>query len=163
MCLTHIAGLEEDPSCREERKRNCNGGKILNLVPKSVLSWWWRIGFPSMGKLRECYLISIKQTHKRLILYWNILHDYRYMYLWLNVAKKVTALFYCICFQTLSLPAVVTVHGNQECSALATVLWDNAFSEPVSWVWHDTTKQQYAAFNSLKHSDSTWWRGTRST
>jgi signal transducer and activator of transcription 5B len=31
---------------------------------------------------------------------------------------------------TLSLPAVVTVHGNQECNALATILWDNAFAEP---------------------------------
>ncbi|KAK2166934.1 hypothetical protein LSH36_33g03003 [Paralvinella palmiformis] len=30
---------------------------------------------------------------------------------------------------TLSLPAVVTVHGNQECNALATILWDNAFAE----------------------------------
>lgn len=30
----------------------------------------------------------------------------------------------------LSLPIVVTVHGNQECQAQATVLWDNAFSEP---------------------------------
>jgi len=36
------------------------------------------------------------------------------------------------CVQTLSLPAVVTVHGNQECNALATILWDNAFAEPVS-------------------------------
>jgi len=33
----------------------------------------------------------------------------------------------------LSLPAVVTVHGNQECNALATILWDNAFAEPVSF------------------------------
>lgn len=31
---------------------------------------------------------------------------------------------------TLSLPVVVTVHGNQECNALATVLWDNQFAEP---------------------------------
>ncbi|KAL3836539.1 hypothetical protein ACJMK2_021963 [Sinanodonta woodiana] len=31
---------------------------------------------------------------------------------------------------TLSLPVVVTVHGNQECNAMATVLWDNQFSEP---------------------------------
>jgi len=31
------------------------------------------------------------------------------------------------------LPAVVTVHGNQECNALATILWDNAFAEPVSF------------------------------
>ena len=38
----------------------------------------------------------------------------------------------CFVLQTLSLPVVVTVHGNQECNALATVLWDNAFSEPVS-------------------------------
>ncbi|XP_074652131.1 signal transducer and activator of transcription 5B-like [Tubulanus polymorphus] len=30
---------------------------------------------------------------------------------------------------TLSLPVVVTVHGNQECNAMATVLWDNAFAE----------------------------------
>ncbi|XP_060571186.1 signal transducer and activator of transcription 5A-like isoform X2 [Ruditapes philippinarum] len=33
-------------------------------------------------------------------------------------------------FQTLSLPVVVTVHGNQECQATATYLWDNQFSEP---------------------------------
>ncbi|XP_060606463.1 signal transducer and activator of transcription 5B-like [Ruditapes philippinarum] len=31
---------------------------------------------------------------------------------------------------TLSLPVVVTVHGNQECQATATYLWDNQFSEP---------------------------------
>lgn len=31
---------------------------------------------------------------------------------------------------TLSLPVVVTVHGNQECQATATFLWDNQFSEP---------------------------------
>ena len=30
---------------------------------------------------------------------------------------------------TLSLPVVVTVHGNQEPQALATITWDNAFSE----------------------------------
>ena len=29
------------------------------------------------------------------------------------------------------LPMVVTVHGNQECNALATVQWDIAFAEPV--------------------------------
>ncbi|XP_052803181.1 signal transducer and activator of transcription 5B-like isoform X2 [Mya arenaria] len=33
-------------------------------------------------------------------------------------------------FQTLSLPVIVTVHGNQECQATATYLWDNQFSEP---------------------------------
>ncbi|KAL8599781.1 hypothetical protein ACOMHN_040491 [Nucella lapillus] len=60
-------------------------------------------------------------------------------------SEAVTEEKFCILFQsdfnvggndlvfqvwTLSLPVVVTVHGNQECNAMATVLWDNAFSEP---------------------------------
>lgn len=32
---------------------------------------------------------------------------------------------------TLSLPVIVTVHGNQECHATATYLWDNQFSVPM--------------------------------
>ncbi|KAJ8307062.1 hypothetical protein KUTeg_015146 [Tegillarca granosa] len=59
--------------------------------------------------------------------------------------EAVTEEKFCILFQsdfqigngelmfqvwTLSLPVVVTVHGNQECNALATVLWDNQFAEP---------------------------------
>ncbi len=43
--------------------------------------------------------------------------------------------FVPFCFslvQTLSLPVVVIVHGSQDNNATATVLWDNAFSEPVS-------------------------------
>ncbi|XP_048237971.1 signal transducer and activator of transcription 5A-like [Haliotis rufescens] len=59
--------------------------------------------------------------------------------------EAVTEEKFCILFQsdfnvggnelvfqvwTLSLPVVVTVHGNQECNALATILWDNAFSSP---------------------------------
>lgn len=35
-------------------------------------------------------------------------------------------------WQTLSLPVVVIVHGSQDNNATATVLWDNAFAEPVS-------------------------------
>lgn len=35
--------------------------------------------------------------------------------------------------QTLSLPVVVIVHGSQDNNATATVLWDNAFSEPVTY------------------------------
>ncbi|XP_055901395.1 signal transducer and activator of transcription 5B-like isoform X2 [Biomphalaria glabrata] len=60
-------------------------------------------------------------------------------------SEAVTEEKFCILFQsefsvggnelvfqvwTLSLPVVVTVHGNQECNATATVLWDNAFAEP---------------------------------
>ncbi|XP_041351652.1 signal transducer and activator of transcription 5B-like [Gigantopelta aegis] len=59
--------------------------------------------------------------------------------------EAVTEEKFCILFQsdfkvggnelvfqvwTLSLPVVVIVHGNQECNAHATILWDNAFSEP---------------------------------
>ncbi|XP_055901396.1 signal transducer and activator of transcription 5A-like isoform X1 [Biomphalaria glabrata] len=58
--------------------------------------------------------------------------------------EAVTEEKFCILFQsefsvgsnelvfqvwTLSLPVVVTVHGNQECNATATVFWDNAFAE----------------------------------
>lgn len=60
-------------------------------------------------------------------------------------SEAVTEEKFCVLFQsdfqigsgelmfqvwTLSLPTVVTVHGNQECNALATVLWDNQFAEP---------------------------------
>lgn len=38
--------------------------------------------------------------------------------------------------QTLSLPVVVIVHGSQDNNATATVLWDNAFAEPVSATTH---------------------------
>ena len=30
------------------------------------------------------------------------------------------------------MPVVVTVHGNQQCDAEATVFWENAFSEKVN-------------------------------
>uniref|UniRef100_A0A6Q2Y405 STAT transcription factor protein interaction domain-containing protein n=1 Tax=Esox lucius TaxID=8010 RepID=A0A6Q2Y405_ESOLU len=36
--------------------------------------------------------------------------------------------------KTLSLPVVVIVHGSQDNNATATVLWDNAFAEPVSFM-----------------------------
>lgn len=44
----------------------------------------------------------------------------------------VFAFIFSLIPQTLSLPVVVVSHGNQECNALATILWDNAFSEAVS-------------------------------
>uniref|UniRef100_A0A8C5B608 Signal transducer and activator of transcription 5B-like n=1 Tax=Gadus morhua TaxID=8049 RepID=A0A8C5B608_GADMO len=37
--------------------------------------------------------------------------------------------------KTLSLPVVVIVHGSQDNNATATVLWDNAFAEPVTLVF----------------------------
>lgn len=38
----------------------------------------------------------------------------------------------CCWFQMISLPLVVIVHGSQDNNALATIIWDCAFSEPVS-------------------------------
>lgn len=46
--------------------------------------------------------------------------------------------------QTLSLPVVVIVHGSQDNNATATVLWDNAFAEPVS-----SGERQYLHAQSL--------------
>lgn len=45
-------------------------------------------------------------------------------------------------FQTLSLPVVVIVHGSQDNNATATVLWDNAFAEPVSDRFVQVLKQE---------------------
>lgn len=42
--------------------------------------------------------------------------------------------------QTLSLPVVVIVHGSQDNNATATVLWDNAFAEPVGVATSDWSK-----------------------
>ena len=38
----------------------------------------------------------------------------------------------------MSLPVVVIVHGSQDNNATATVLWDNAFAEPVSAMGWDS-------------------------
>lgn len=43
--------------------------------------------------------------------------------------------------QTLSLPVVVIVHGSQDNNATATVLWDNAFAEPVGVATSDWSKR----------------------
>lgn len=50
--------------------------------------------------------------------------------------------------QTLSLPVVVIVHGSQDNNATATVLWDNAFAEPVS----SSTFNHRIAFCSPVHT-----------
>lgn len=36
-----------------------------------------------------------------------------------------------LCSKVMSVPVVVTVHGNQQCDAEATVFWENAFAEKV--------------------------------
>lgn len=47
--------------------------------------------------------------------------------------KSTKSVAFPLFSQTLSLPVVVIVHGSQDNNATATVLWDNAFSEPVSF------------------------------
>ncbi|XP_033121861.1 signal transducer and activator of transcription 5A-like isoform X2 [Anneissia japonica] len=58
--------------------------------------------------------------------------------------------------RTMSLPVVVVSHGNQECNALATILWDNAFAEsgrvpfsvPDRVLWPDMGKALNSKFMS---------------
>lgn len=45
----------------------------------------------------------------------------------------------------MSVPVVVTVHGNQQCEAEATVFWENAFAEKVRDLFRLTR-----SLNSLK-------------
>lgn len=40
-------------------------------------------------------------------------------------------IFLFVHVQVMSVPVVVTVHGNQQCDAEATIFWENAFSEKV--------------------------------
>ncbi|XP_061181038.1 signal transducer and activator of transcription 5A-like [Saccostrea echinata] len=107
------------------RRPENNCGKILNNSGTMEFQ-------PQKGELsiefRNMILKSIKRAEKR-------------------GTEAVTEEKFCILFQssfhlgmtvnelqfevwTISLPVVVTVHGNQECNAVATVLWDNQFSEP---------------------------------
>ena len=51
--------------------------------------------------------------------------------------------------QTLSLPVVVIVHGSQDNNATATVLWDNAFAEPVRQLFSTIL---YTEFRPAGHS-----------
>ncbi|XP_036366179.1 signal transducer and activator of transcription 5B isoform X2 [Octopus sinensis] len=72
-------------------------------------------------------------------------------------------------FSTLSNPVVVTVHGNQECKAMATILWDNHFAEPNRMLfqvpdqvhWSDCAKMLSEKFKtdvgiSLKPEDTNY-------
>lgn len=68
--------------------------------------------------------------------------------------------------QTLSLPVVVIVHGSQDNNATATVLWDNAFAEPVSQSLCVSSVQDHGSHvpdfkDSLQHFDAvylTWFK-----
>lgn len=52
--------------------------------------------------------------------------------------------------QTLSLPVVVIVHGSQDNNATATVLWDNAFAEPVRKCFRDVACNANLPGTSIK-------------
>ncbi|XP_034309896.2 signal transducer and activator of transcription 5B isoform X2 [Magallana gigas] len=107
------------------RRPDNSCGKILNN--SGLMEFHQQKGELSI-EFRNMILKSIKRAEKR-------------------GTEAVTEEKFCILFQssfhlgmtvnelqfevwTISLPVVVTVHGNQECNAVATVLWDNQFSEP---------------------------------
>lgn len=104
-------------------KGDCNSGEILNMEGR--MEYHEGRGELSI-QFKNMQLKKIKRADKK-------------------GTEAVTEEKFCILFQsnfqlgngelmfqvwTLSLPVVVTVHGNQECNALATVLWDNQFAEP---------------------------------
>lgn len=77
-----------------------------------------------MALSRNSLIFSALNTYNQLI--------------WMNPEDSSLICYHrscCVCnLQTLSLPVVVIVHGSQDNNATATVLWDNAFAEPVSWL-----------------------------
>ena len=50
-----------------------------------------------------------------------------------DIIVRSPACEFTVTAQTLSLPVVVISHGKQEANAAATIFWDNAFSEEVSF------------------------------
>ena len=50
-----------------------------------------------------------------------------------DIIVRSPACEFTVTAQTLSLPVVVISHGKQEANAAATIFWDNAFSEEVSY------------------------------
>lgn len=74
-----------------------------------------------------------------------------------------------VSLQTLSLPVVVIVHGSQDNNATATVLWDNAFAESVSWTCGSQdldagVQNLFHVLSSKEHRGKkkccSWWRET---
>ncbi|RUS70066.1 hypothetical protein EGW08_022172 [Elysia chlorotica] len=89
-------------------------------------------------------------------------------------SEAVTEEKFCILFQsefsvggnelvfkvwTLSLPVVVTVHGNQECNATATVLWDNAFAEAGRVPFNVPDQVEWAALADVLNMKFQSWTG----
>ncbi|BFZ22447.1 hypothetical protein BsWGS_25485 [Bradybaena similaris] len=105
------------------KTKDCSSGEILN----NTGTMEYTVSNGHLGIIfRNMQLKKIKRADKK-------------------GSESVTEEKFCLLFQsefslggnelvfqvwTLSLPVVVTVHGNQECNATATVLWDNAFAEP---------------------------------
>ncbi|CAG5126270.1 unnamed protein product [Candidula unifasciata] len=105
------------------KTKDCSSGEILNNT--GTMEYQANSGHLGIT-FRNMQLKKIKRADKK-------------------GSESVTEEKFCLLFQsefslggnelvfqvwTLSLPVVVTVHGNQECNATATVLWDNAFAEP---------------------------------
>ena len=88
------------------------------------------------SKVVMCAVHVEKSSMNIVVIYCVCLYFIMFLCLYIHwpyilLCRKTPISFYI--FQTLSVPVVVTVHGNQECNALATVLWDNAFAAQVQY------------------------------
>ncbi|XP_015217367.1 signal transducer and activator of transcription 5B isoform X2 [Lepisosteus oculatus] len=124
---TIISEQQAKALLKNENTRNDSSGEILNN--NCVMEYHQTTGTLS-AHFRNMSLKRIKRSDRR-------------------GAESVTEEKFTILFEsqfsvggnelvfqvkTLSLPVVVIVHGSQDNNATATVLWDNAFAEPISSV-----------------------------
>lgn len=120
-CIPHVfilgAVFEEDQAIGPARSRIGHGGEVHHSVRVPVQRWRQRACVSSKGtRIRYIERVNalFKKCSSMIFLF--------FFYLWPSLLSPK---------QTLSLPVVVIVHGSQDNNATATVLWDNAFAEPV--------------------------------
>ncbi|GAB1609314.1 signal transducer and activator of transcription 5B-like isoform X1 [Argonauta hians] len=95
-------------------------GEIVNSVSKMELV---DNNFLS-ANFRNMQLKKIKRTERKAA---EAVTEEKFAILF-KTKFKVGSEDLSFCIWTLSNPVVVTVHGNQECKAMATILWDNHFA-----------------------------------
>lgn len=117
---------EADQALGPPRRGVGDGGEVHHPLRVPVQRWWQRAGLPGEGKATGPRRAVGHRAHA-VGLGWG--HGVAAV----PHVPPPTASSHCPpSRQTLSLPVVVIVHGSQDNNATATVLWDNAFAEPVS-------------------------------
>lgn len=122
-CIPHVfilgAVLEEDQAIGPARSRIGHGGEVHHSVRVPVQRRRQRACVSSKGTR-----IRYKERVNALFKKCRNMMFFVFFHLWPSLVFPK---------QTLSLPVVVIVHGSQDNNATATVLWDNAFAEPVGF------------------------------